>query len=63
MSQRKPPQPIGKTEASLVRSSAAEYLTFVARRDRVRQLEQNVGWGVSDDFNHFWSEAGWVGAE
>jgi hypothetical protein len=30
MSQRKPPQPPKKTEVSIVRSSAAEYLTFVA---------------------------------
>ena len=30
MTQRKPPQPTRKTEVSLVRSSAAEYLTFVA---------------------------------
>ena len=36
---------------------------FVARRDRVRQLGQNVGWGVGDDFDHFWSEAGLAGAE
>jgi len=30
MSQKKPPQSLKKTEVSLVRSSAAEYLTFVA---------------------------------
>lgn len=30
MSQRKPPQPLKKAEVSLVRSSAAEYLIFVA---------------------------------
>ena len=30
MSQRKPPQPPKKAEVSIVRSSAAEYLTFVA---------------------------------
>ena len=30
MSRRKPPQPAKKTDVSLVRSSAAEYLTFVA---------------------------------
>jgi hypothetical protein len=30
MSQRKPPQPPKKSEVSIVRSSAAEYLTFVA---------------------------------
>jgi hypothetical protein len=30
MTARKPPQPLKKTEVSLVRSSAAEYLTFVA---------------------------------
>lgn len=30
MSKRKPQSPTAKTEASIVRSSAAEYLTFVA---------------------------------
>lgn len=30
MAQRKPPQPPKKTEVSLIRSSAAEYLTFIA---------------------------------
>jgi len=30
MTQRKPPQPTKKTEVSIVRSSAAEYLTFIA---------------------------------
>ena len=30
MTQRKPPQPPKKTEVSIVRSSAAEYLTFIA---------------------------------
>jgi hypothetical protein len=30
MSQRKPPQPPKKAEVSIVRSSAAEYLTFIA---------------------------------
>jgi hypothetical protein len=30
MTARKPPQPLKKTEVSLVRSSAAEYLTFIA---------------------------------
>ena len=34
--------------------------TFLARLDWVRQLGQNVGWGVGDDFEHFWSEAGLV---
>ena len=36
MAQRKPPQPPKKTEASLVRSSAAEYLTFVADNELAR---------------------------
>jgi hypothetical protein len=30
MAQRKPPQPPKKAEVSIVRSSAAEYLTFIA---------------------------------
>lgn len=32
--------------------------TLLARLDRVCQLGQNVGWGVGDAFDHFWSEAG-----
>ena len=36
---------------------------FIARLDRVRQLGQNVGWGVGDDFDHFWSAAGLAGDE
>ena len=36
---------------------------FVDRLDRVRQLGQNVGWGVGNDIEHFWSEAGLVGEE
>ena len=35
----------------------AQQTAFLARLDRVRQLGQNVGWGVGDDFDHFWSEA------
>ena len=34
---------------------------FLGRLDRVRQLGQNVGWGVGDGFDHFWSEAGLAG--
>jgi hypothetical protein len=37
--------------------------TFLVRLGRVRQLGQNVGWGVGDDFNHFWAEAGLAGEE
>jgi len=36
----------------------AQQTAFLARLDRVRLLGQNVGWGVGDDFDHFWSEAG-----
>ena len=36
---------------------------FLARLDRVRQLGQNVGWGVGDGFDHFWSEAGLAGGK
>lgn len=39
----------------------AQQAPFLARLDRVRQLGQNVGWGVGDDFDHFWSQAGLVG--
>ncbi len=39
----------------------AQQASFLARLDRVRQLGQNVGWGVGDDFDHFWSQAGLVG--
>ena len=42
---------------------AGQQATFIARLDRVRQLGQNVGWGVGDDFDHFWSEAGLAGEE
>lgn len=37
---------------------SAEQAAFLARLDRVRQLGQNVGWGVGEDFEHFWTEAG-----
>lgn len=36
----------------------AKQKALLSRLDRVRQLGQDVGWGVGDDFNHFWSEAG-----
>lgn len=35
--------------------------SLVARLDRVRRQGQDVGWGVGDDFDHFWSEAGLTG--
>jgi len=41
----------------------AQQAVFLARLDRVRQLGQNVGWGVGSDFNHSWSEAGLAGEE
>jgi hypothetical protein len=31
---------------------------FLVRLDRVRRLGQDVGWGVGDDFNRFWAQAG-----
>ncbi|WP_185957713.1 hypothetical protein [Tepidiphilus olei] len=31
---------------------------FLVRLDRVRQLGQNVGWGVGDNFNDLWLQAG-----
>ena len=42
---------------------AAQQAAFLARLDLVRQLGQNVGWGVGDDFDHFWSAAGLAGDE
>jgi hypothetical protein len=41
----------------------AQQKAFLARLDRVRQLGQDVGWGVGDDFDHIWSEAGLEGDE
>lgn len=41
----------------------ARQAAFLARLDRVRLLGQNVGWGVGDGFDHFWSKAGLVGEE
>jgi len=40
---------------------AGQQATFIATLDRVRQLGHNVGWGLGDDFDHFWSEAGLAG--
>ena len=31
---------------------------FLVRLDRVRQLGQNIGWGVGDSLDSFWLEAG-----
>ncbi|TXD14606.1 hypothetical protein FUT63_09410 [Extensimonas vulgaris] len=31
---------------------------FLARLEQVRALGQNVGWGVGDNFNDLWLEAG-----
>ena len=36
---------------------------FLVRLNRVRQLGQKAGWGIGDDFNHYWSEAGMAGGE
>ena len=36
----------------------AQQAPFLDRLDRVRQSGEGVGWGVGDDFNQFWSEAG-----
>ena len=41
----------------------AQRSVFLARRDRVRQQGQNVGWDVGDNFDHLWSKAGLVGDE
>ncbi len=37
---------------------AAQQPAFIARLDRVRGLGQDLGWGVGEDFDIFWSEAG-----
>lgn len=42
---------------------AAQQATFLTRLARVRQLGQNVGWGVGYDFDHCWSEAGLASSE
>lgn len=42
---------------------AAQQPAFIARLDRVRGLGQDLGWGVGEDFDIFWSEAGLPGAE
>ncbi len=39
----------------------AQQAAFLTRLDRVRRLGKNIGWGVGDDFDHFWSEAGLAG--
>lgn len=31
---------------------------FIARLDQVRSAGQNLGWGVGDDFNWLWNQAG-----
>lgn len=36
----------------------AQQIAFLVRLDHVRHLGQEVGWGVGEDFDHFWSEAG-----
>lgn len=36
----------------------AQQTAFLVRLNRVRQLGQDIGWSVGDDFNHFWSKAG-----
>jgi hypothetical protein len=41
----------------------AQQAAFLARLDRVRQLGQDVGWGVGDSFDQAWSAAGLAGEE
>lgn len=41
---------------------AVQQTTFLARLDQVRQLGRDVGWGVGDDLDYVWSEAGFAGA-
>ena len=36
----------------------AQQTKFLARLGQLRQLAQDVGWGVRDEFEHSWSEAG-----
>jgi hypothetical protein len=42
---------------------AAQQKAFLIRLDRVRQLGQHIGWGVGDDFDRLWSQAGLAGVE
>ncbi|WP_415037078.1 hypothetical protein [Azonexus sp.] len=39
---------------------AAQQSAFLARLNRVQQLEQNMDCGVGDNFDRFWSKAGLV---
>lgn len=36
----------------------AQQTAFIIRLDQVRQLGKNLGWGVGDDFDYFWVQAG-----
>ena len=40
----------------------AQQAAFLVRLYRVRQQGENVGWGVGDDFDYFWAEAGLAGS-
>lgn len=40
----------------------AQQTSFLTRLERVRQLGQNVGWAVGDNFDHLWTQAGLVAA-
>ncbi|MCE5360429.1 5-methylcytosine restriction system specificity protein McrC [Candidatus Igneacidithiobacillus taiwanensis] len=42
---------------SLLFPMEAVFEAFVAKH-LARQLGQKVGWGVGDDFDHFWAKAG-----
>lgn len=39
----------------------AQQAPFLDRLDRVRQLGQDVGWGVGSDFDYCWADAGLQG--
>lgn len=42
---------------------AAQQTSFLTRLDRARQLGQDVGWSVGEDFDYFWAKAGLAGAK
>jgi excisionase family DNA binding protein len=42
---------------------AVQQAAFLAWLDPGRQLGQDVGWDVGDDFDHFWAEAGLAGCQ
>jgi len=36
----------------------AQQIDFLVQLNQMRQLGQEIGWGVGDDFDHCWLDAG-----